>query len=119
MRFKFDPAAAAGTRLEATELVNVDGEMPKVDARYETKPYSTLFLAMHDPKAVEAAIGGTFNSLAKCNVKDGTYEYWHAGNSTDLSEVAFVPRSADGTSTRTFKSLRCARTNLLSSTSWY
>lgn len=95
VRWKLDPHAT-DPFVEPTELVNVNGEMPKVDARYETKPYTTLFLALHDPNSHEAPVGGSFNSIAKCSVNDGTYEYWSAGQSTSLHEVAFVPRSEDG-----------------------
>lgn len=76
--------------------------MPKVDARFETKPYSKIFLAMHDPNSHEPAVGGAYNSIAKCSIEDGSYEYWSAGNSTALHEVAFVPRSEDGKSTDLF-----------------
>lgn len=101
VRWKFDPNAA-DQFVEPTELVNLDGEMPKVDARYETKPYSNIFLAMHDPNSVEPAVGGAYNSIARCSIKDGTYEYWSAGSSTALHEVAFVPRSEDGQFTKYF-----------------
>lgn len=76
----------------------MDGEMPKVDSRYETKPYNFIFLAMHDPDAKEPPSGGTYNAIAKCNINDGTYDYWTAGQNVALHEVAFVPRSPDGKS---------------------
>jgi len=95
VRWKFDPNAA-DLYVEPVELVNLDGEMPKVDQRYETKPYNYLFLAMQDPEAKDAPVGGVYNSIAKCNVNDGTYDYWSAGSNTALHEVAFVPRSPDG-----------------------
>lgn len=98
VRWKFDPNAT-DPYVEPVELVNLDGEMPKVDARYETKPYSKIFLAMHDPNSHEPAIGGAYNSIARCSIEDGSYEYWSAGTSTALHEVAFVPRSEDGKST--------------------
>lgn len=97
VRWKFDPTSTEPF-VEPSELVNLSGEMPKVDARYETKPYSTIFLAMHDPNSHEPAIGGSYNSIARCSIKDGSYEYWSAGNATALHEVAFVPRSTDGES---------------------
>lgn len=97
VRWKFDPKATESS-VEPKELVNLDGEMPKVDARYETKPYTNIFLAMHDPNSHEPAIGGAYNSIARCSIVDGSYEYWSAGDSTALHEVAFVPRSADGKS---------------------
>lgn len=34
--------------MKPTELVPLEGEMPKVDDRHLTKPYNTLFLAMTD-----------------------------------------------------------------------
>ena len=95
VRWKFDPNASK-PYVEPKELINLDGEMPKVDSRYETKPYSHIFLAMHDPNSHEPAIGGAYNSIAKCSIDTGKYEYWSAGDSTALHEVAFVPRSVDG-----------------------
>lgn len=98
VRWKFD-LNSTDPNVEPTELVNLDGEMPKVDARYETKPYSQLFLAMHDPNSHEPAIGGAYNSIARCSIETGKYEYWSAGKSTALHEVAFVPRSQNGKNT--------------------
>ena len=95
VRWKFDPRAT-DPYVEPLELVNVDGEMPKVDARYETKPYNYIFLAMADPTSKEPPLGGAYNSIAKCNVNDGTYEYWSAGSRIALHEVAFVPRHENG-----------------------
>lgn len=97
VRWRFDPSTSDAF-VEPEELVNLDGEMPKVDARFETKPYSKIFLAMHDPNSHEPAIGGAYNSIARCSIEDGSYEYWSAGHSTALHEVAFVPRSEDGES---------------------
>lgn len=95
VRWKFDPNAT-DSYVEPRELVNLDGEMPKVDSRYETKPYSFLFLAITDPEATEAPVGGTYNAVAKCNVNDGIFGYWSAGPGVALHEVAFVPRSFKG-----------------------
>ncbi|POS71000.1 carotenoid oxygenase-1 [Diaporthe helianthi] len=92
VRWKFD-LNATDPYVEPKELLDLDGEMPKVDARYETKTYTQLFLAMHDPNSHEPAIGGAYNSIARCSIETGKYQYWSAGNSTALHEVAFVPRS--------------------------
>lgn len=81
--------------VEPQELVNVDGEMRKVDSHYETKTYNLAFVAMHDPNAKEPPSGGSYNAITKCNVNDGMYEYWTAGIDVGLHEVAFVPRSPD------------------------
>lgn len=95
MRFKLNPNSTEKT-LKPRVLVNVDGELPRIDSRYETKPYKYVFIAMHDPNTDDAPVGGAFNSLAKANVEDGTYEYWSAGKDVALGEVAFVARSKDG-----------------------
>lgn len=97
MRFELDPNSTEKT-LKPRVLVDVDGELPRIDARYETKPYKYVFIAMHDPETDDAPVGGAFNSLAKANVEDGTYEYWSAGKDVALGEVAFVARSKDGES---------------------
>lgn len=96
VRWKFDPAATDGTHVEPTELVALDGEMPQVDARFATKPYTKAFLSLHDPASEKGPVGGIYNSVAKLDVTDGSYEYWSAGDNVALHEVAFVPRSPDG-----------------------
>ncbi|GME38234.1 putative lignostilbene dioxygenase protein [Neofusicoccum parvum] len=97
VRWKFDPSAADGSWVTPTELINLEGEMPKVDDRYLTKPYNTLFLSMTDTSLnrENAVIGGTYNSVARCDVNTGKYVHWCAGPDTALHEVAFCPRSPD------------------------
>lgn len=95
VRWKLDPNAT-DSAVEPVPLVEIDGEMPKVDPRHETKPYKYVFYALHDPNGVEGAIGGVYDALAKCNVDDGTYEYWSAGASIAIHEVAFIPRDDNG-----------------------
>lgn len=94
VRWKFDPNAT-DFNVEPVELVNVDGEMPKVDDRHSGKPYNTLFLAMHDPTQAHGPVGGVYNAIAKCDVNTGKLDYWSAGNHTAIHEVAFIPRTAD------------------------
>ncbi|KAL1848552.1 hypothetical protein Daus18300_013562 [Diaporthe australafricana] len=91
VRWKLDPNAT-DNKVEPVVLVEVDGEMPKVDSRYETKPYKYVFYSLHDPEAVEGPVGGMYNAIAKCNVDDGTFEYWSAGASIAIHEVVFIPR---------------------------
>ncbi|KAI1839883.1 hypothetical protein JX266_013905 [Neoarthrinium moseri] len=95
VRFKLDPNAASGSKVEPQVLVDIEGEMPKVDPRYETKPYRYMFLAISDPSNPIPPVGDTFNAIAKMDVNNGTYEYWVAGNVASLHEVAFVPRRPD------------------------
>ncbi|KAI3392197.1 hypothetical protein diail_6088, partial [Diaporthe ilicicola] len=83
-RFKLDPDSTEKT-LKPKVLVDVDGELPRIHAGYETKPY----------KQNDAPVGGALNSLAKANVEDGTYEYWSAGEDAALGEVAFVAKFKD------------------------
>ena len=73
--------------------------MPKVDDRYSTKPYSTIFYCMTDASLNRdaAVTGGTYNSIAKCDINTGTYVHWGAPD-VALHEVAFCPRSDDGES---------------------
>ncbi|KAH6699850.1 carotenoid oxygenase [Leptodontidium sp. MPI-SDFR-AT-0119] len=94
VRWRFDPNAADG-RVEPKELIAIDGEMPKVDDRYTTKPYKSLFLSMADPNKKNAPAGGSYNALARCDIDTGKYVYWSAGDDTALHEVAFVPRTPD------------------------
>ncbi len=84
--------------MEPTVLVNLGGEMPKVDDRFVTKPYNTVFLSAPAPKKGEgvAPLGLFYNTFAKCNVKTGKIEFWCAGENTEVQEVAFVARSPDG-----------------------
>lgn len=108
VRWRFDPNAS-NPRVEPRELVAADGEMPKVDDRFVTKKYNTLFLAMHDPNKEQAPVGSFFNAIARCDINTGQYEYWSAGSQTALHEVAFVPRSDEGTLEMYYKSsTRCS-----------
>ena len=97
VRWRFDPNAT-DPRVEPKELVNLDGEMPKVDERFATKKYSKLFLAVHDPNSTHGPVGGVYNTMACCDVNTGKYTYWSAGEHTALHEVAFIPRAPEGTS---------------------
>lgn len=88
--------------MKPTELVPLEGEMPKVDDRHLTKPYNTLFLAMTDKSLTRNNVvvggGGVYNSVARCDVNTGKYVHWCAGPDTALHEVAFCPRSLEGMS---------------------
>lgn len=95
VRWKLDPNAT-NNKIEPVVLVEVDGEMPKVDSRYETKPYKYVLYSLHDPEAIEGAVGGMYNAIATCNVDDGTFEYWSAGASIAIHEVAFISRHEGG-----------------------
>lgn len=95
VRWKFDPNAT-DFHVEPTELVNLDGEMPKVDDRFLTKKYRYIFLSISDPNAEYSPIGGTYNAIGKADIATGKYEYWSAGEHTALHEVAFAPRSPAG-----------------------
>ncbi|KAH7137506.1 carotenoid oxygenase [Dactylonectria estremocensis] len=94
VRWKFDPNAT-DFRVEPIELVNLDGEMPKLDERFVTKKYNKLFLCVHDPNAEYSPVGGTYNTLACAVVNTGKYKYWSAGEHTALHEVAFIQKSPD------------------------
>jgi len=97
VRWKFDPNASE-FYVEPTVLVELEGEMPRIDDRFCSRPYNTLFLAMFN-KTVgrDAAVtGGSYNAVAACNVADGTYKFWSAGPDVTIHEVAFVPRSPTG-----------------------
>ena len=75
--------------------------MPRVDDRYATKPYSTIFLAMTNTTLgrEKAVTGGSYNSVAACDINTGKYKFWCAGDEVAVHEVAFVPRTPDGEST--------------------
>ncbi|KAK1675050.1 carotenoid oxygenase [Colletotrichum godetiae] len=94
VRWKLDPNAT-NFNVEPTELVALDGEMPKVDERFATKAYSKLFLCVHDPKAKYSPVGGTYNTIAAADINTGKYTHWSAGEHTSVHEVAFLPRSPD------------------------
>jgi len=78
-------------------LVDLEGEMPRIDDRFASRAYKTLFLAMFN-KTVgrDAAVtGGSYNAVAACNVETGKYKFWSAGPDVTVHEVAFVPRTPD------------------------
>jgi carotenoid cleavage dioxygenase-like enzyme len=88
VRWKFDPTAT-DLSVTPTELVNIQGEMPRVDDRYATKPYNTIFLAMTNVTLgrEKAVTGGTYNSVAACDVNTGKYKFWCAGDEVAVHEV--------------------------------
>ncbi|USP79376.1 hypothetical protein yc1106_06650 [Curvularia clavata] len=94
VRWKLDPNAT-DFHVQPTELINLDGEMPKIDERFLTKKYNTLFLCIHDPNATYSPIGGTYNSLVVADINTGKYKIWSAGEHTALHEVAFIPKNPD------------------------
>ncbi|KAH9208321.1 carotenoid oxygenase [Leptodontidium sp. 2 PMI_412] len=93
VRWKLDPNAT-DRAVEPQELVNIEGEMPRLDDRYLTKSYNKLFMAMTNKLHCRenAVIGGTYNSLAALDLKTGKYKYWMAGPDVSVHEIAFVPR---------------------------
>jgi len=95
VRFKLDPNVT-DTNVEPVQLVNLPGEMPKVDDRYLTKPYNNVFMCHHANISGELSKGGPWNSIARCDLSTGKYTHWCAGPTTLLEEVAFVPRGSDG-----------------------
>ncbi len=101
MRWRFDPNAT-DFYVEPTVLVDLEGEMPRIDDRFLSRQYSTLFLAMFNKTTGrdEAVTGGSYNAVAACNVNDGTYRFWSAGPHVTVHEVAFVPRTKQGTRLR-------------------
>lgn len=48
----------------------------------------------------KAVTGGSYNSIALCDVNNGTYRFWSAGSDITLHEAVFVPRTPDGKLTR-------------------
>jgi carotenoid cleavage dioxygenase len=84
--------------IEPQILVDISGEFPCIDPRYVTKPYNKIVLAMTNKthSREEAVVGGSYNSLAVCDVTTGKYRYWCAGEDVAVNEAAFVPRSSHG-----------------------
>lgn len=107
VRFRLDPHAL-DDHVEPTLLLPLKGEMPKVDDRYVTKPYNTVFLCIHTNADGSPSQGGMWNTIAICDVKTGKHRYWSAGDSTVLEEVAFCPRTKDCTSRNKFHILEIA-----------
>lgn len=95
VRYKLDPNATDNT-VEPVSLIDLPGEMPKVDDRYLTKRYNKVFMCHHATLSGEPSKGGAWNSVALCDLTTGKYTHWCAGPTTVLEEVAFVPRSPDG-----------------------
>lgn len=97
VRWRFDPNAK-DSAVEPTELVNINGEFPKVDDRVLGKKYNIVFLAItHVERDASASmVGPSFNSIAMCDVSQGTYRIWYAGHDTSVGEAVFVPRSPNG-----------------------
>jgi carotenoid cleavage dioxygenase-like enzyme len=70
----------------AVRLTDFVGEFPKIDHRYQTRPYRHGWLLGFDPAR---------SSIAHVDHATGETTVWSAGSDTALQEPCFIPRSAE------------------------
>ncbi len=99
-RLTFDLASSSETFteeiLDPTDIV----DLAKVDHRYLTLPYQYVYSTMHDPdQPFDEERGGSgaraVNSFCRYDLGTGEWRKYFAGDTHNLQEVSFIPRSAD------------------------
>jgi len=83
-----------------TRLTNMAGEFPRIDDRYQGRPYRYGWLLVIDmSKPVElkggSAGGAVMNTLGMVDHKTGTEQSWWCGPVSSLQEPCFIPRRPD------------------------
>ncbi len=99
MRLTFDMSSDR-TEPGQTVIAPVMAELPSIDPRYDTRPYTHAFLASIDPskpydfeKCGPPSPNNPFNSLMHLNVRTGEVKRWFAGPTCAVQEPVFVPKS--------------------------
>lgn len=96
VRWKFDLSQPTGSRIEEPQVIlDLPSEFPRIDERFMTKPYSTLFLnaVLGAPSA--PGVVSALNGLAMVNTKTGKTQYFNPGENCHVEEPIFIPRSKD------------------------
>ncbi|RDH27564.1 carotenoid oxygenase [Aspergillus welwitschiae] len=95
VRWRLDPNAN-DLFVKPIELIDLEGDTPKIDERFQMQPYKSLFFNTHVGAHKEGPKGASWNAIARCDVETGKYDIWNAGPDTALHGVAFSPRGSDG-----------------------
>ncbi len=88
-RLTFD-LAGTGESYETKRLLSAPGEMPRLDDRYNGRPYRHGYLICRPPDAPAGAMG--MSALGHFDHRTGRLETWQAGAESGVQEPVFVPR---------------------------
>jgi len=82
--------------LDPTDIV----DLVKVDHRFLSLPYNYIYSTMHDPsQPFDEERGGSgaraVNSFCRYDLSTGEWRKYFAGDTHNLQEVSFIPRSPD------------------------
>ncbi|EXJ70644.1 uncharacterized protein A1O5_06715, partial [Cladophialophora psammophila CBS 110553] len=99
VRWKFDPRMPTNSVIEDPKVVmDVPSEMPRIDERFMTHQYDTLFAIVAvpgSPADTKYFIYNRLNGVAMHNHKTGETRYFYAGDNAVCQEPCFIPRSED------------------------
>jgi carotenoid cleavage dioxygenase len=96
-RWTVDMSSNSSDFKSRTRLTNMAGEFPRIDDRFQGRPYRYGWLLVIDPsKPVElkggSAAGAVMNTLGMIDHASGTEQSWWCGPVASLQEPCFIPR---------------------------
>ncbi|OQU98981.1 hypothetical protein CLAIMM_04689 [Cladophialophora immunda] len=99
VRWEFDPRMPTNSTIKDPMVVmDVPSEMPRIDERFMTRQYETLFAIVAvpgSPADTRSFIYNRLNGVAMHNHKTGKTQYFYAGDNAVCQEPCFIPRSDD------------------------
>ncbi|EMD90788.1 hypothetical protein COCC4DRAFT_19743 [Bipolaris maydis ATCC 48331] len=98
VRWELDLTKPTDTRVPDPEvIVDVPCEFPRIDERFNTKPYRYIFLDAFMPSRSDGGknIFHGLNALAMKDTQTGHMRFFYAGDGSLVQEPAFIPRSDD------------------------
>ncbi|EUC51004.1 hypothetical protein COCMIDRAFT_80271 [Bipolaris oryzae ATCC 44560] len=98
VRWELDLTQPTNTRVpDPTIIVDVPCEFPRIDERFNTKPYRYIFLDAFMPSRSDGGknIFHGLNALAMKDTLTGSMRFFYAGDGSLVQEPAFIPRSDD------------------------
>lgn len=98
VRWEFDPSQPTDSTIpDPLVILDLPGEMPRIDDRFMTKKYEWFFAIVAVPGMGDSRdfIYNKLNGLVLLSHKTGKAQYYHAGEESVCQEPAFIPRSPD------------------------
>lgn len=98
VRWEFDPSMPTNSTIkDPTVVLDVPSEMPRIDERFMTHAYKTLFVVAAVPGHGDSRnfIYTRMNGVAMHNHETGKTRYFFAGEEAVCQEPIFAPRSDD------------------------
>ncbi|KAJ5040269.1 uncharacterized protein L3040_005929 [Drepanopeziza brunnea f. sp. 'multigermtubi'] len=96
VRWELDPSAATGSSIpDPLVILDFPSEFPRMDERFMTKKSNIFFIDAFLPDRSDSGknIYQGLNSLAMHDHRTGSTRFFYAGDSSNVQEPVFVPRS--------------------------